>query len=227
MSTLQISQPLGLRERLINQGAKSLSDTELLAVFISSGNKQKSCLQLANDLLRQFGDLRAVLNAELNAFKQINGVGRVRFLQLQAVREICRRSDFISLQKKIQLKSSMETHQFIKRQLRDKKNETVVVLFLDSQYRVISYEELFQGTINAASIHTRPLIDKVLSLNAAAIIIAHNHPSGLCDASPEDFSVTKRLKNALDLVEVELLDHLVIGDNEIYSIISQTKWSCH
>lgn len=227
MSNLQTTQPLRLRERFITHGAKNLSDTELLALFISSGNKKKSCLQLASDLLKELGDLRAVLNAEFNSFNEVDGIGIVRFLQLQAVREICRRSDYISLQKNTQLTNSEETHRFIKRQLRDRKNETVVVLYLDSQHRVISYEELFHGTINASSIHTRPLIDRVLTLNAAAIILAHNHPSGLSDASPQDIRITERVRHALDLVEVQLLDHLVIGDNEIYSILSQMKWNCN
>lgn len=227
MLNLQPVQPLRLRERLMTHGPKYLSDTELLAIFISSGTKKNTCLQVASELLKQLGDLRAILNADLSTFKQINGLGTVRFLQMQAIQEICRRSDFISLQKETQLTNSAETHQYIKRQLRDRKNETVVALFLDSQHRIISYEELFHGTINAASIYTRPLVNRALALNAAAIIIAHNHPSGLSDASQQDIRVTERLRDALDLVDVKLLDHLVIGDNEIYSIANQVKWACH
>lgn len=227
MLNLQSTQPLCLRERLITSGPEHLSDAELLAVFISSGNKNKSCLQLAHELLHKFGDLRALLNAGLKEFNETKGIGTVRFLQLQALREICRRSDFISLKKNTQLTNSTETHRFLKRQLRDRKNETVIVLFLDSQYRLISYEEPFQGTVNAAPIYIRPLVDRALSLNASGIILAHNHPSGLCDASPQDIEITKRLKTALSLIDVQLLDHLVIGDNEIYSIINKLKWACH
>lgn len=227
MTNLPRKQPLSLREKLLTNGVHHLSDTELLAIFISSGNSKKSCLQLAYELIQYFGDLRAVLNAEQQAFQQIPGLGAVRFAQLQAVREICRRSDFISLQKDIQLKNAQDTHTFLKRQLRDKKYETFVALFLDNQYRVIAYEELFQGTINTAMIHPRPIVERVLQLNAAALIIAHNHPSGLSDASEEDIDVTERLQHALELVDAKLLDHLVIGDNEVFSIISQVKWSCH
>lgn len=151
----------------------------------------------------------------------------MRYLQLQAAKEICRRSDFIHLQKTPLLNNSIETHTFLKRQLRDRKQETFVALFLDSQYRVISYEELFFGTINAASVHLRPIVERALALNAAAIIVAHNHPSGLSDPSDQDKLVTQRLREALELVDITLVDHLVVGDNEVYSIFSQEKWLCH
>jgi DNA repair protein RadC len=227
MTNLPVVQPLRLREKLATSGAKSLSDVELLAVLISSGSGKKSCLQLANELIKEFGDLRAILNAPLKRFKQVHGLGDVRYLQLQAAREICLRSNFISLQKDTQLTNSRQTHQFIKRQLRDRKNETFAVLYFDSQHRVISYEELFHGTINAASVHARPLVERALAVNAAAIIVAHNHPSGHSDPSQHDVNITERLRHALALVDVQLLDHLVIGDNEVFSIVSQTKWACH
>jgi DNA repair protein RadC len=226
MSSRQRAPNLGLREKLLKQGVQSLSDIELLAVFISSGNANKSCLQLAFDLIKQVGDLRAILNADLTHFNQVVGLGPVRYLQLQAAREICRRSDFISLQKEIQLTNTQQTYTYLKRQLRDRKNETFVALFLDSQHRVLAYEELFTGTINTATIHPRPIIERVLTLNAAALIIAHNHPSGAADASHQDFAVTKRLCEALELIDTHLLDHLVIGDNEVFSIMSQIKWLC-
>lgn len=219
--------PLRLREKLATQGPDNLSDSELLAILISSGCGKKSCLQLAEELIRQCGDLRAVLNADAKTFKKIKGLGDVRFLQIQAAREICRRSDFIALQKETQLNGSIATHTFLKRQLRDQKNEIFAVLYLDNQHRLIHYEELFHGTINAANVHARPLVQRVLTLNAAAVIIAHNHPSGVPDPSPEDLTVTQRLSHALELVDVRLLDHLIIGDNEVYSIMSQTKWTCH
>lgn len=227
MTYLPVAEPLRLREKLAIAGATHLSDTELLAIVISSGSGKKTCLQLAAELMTQFGDLRAILNASADTFQQIKGLGLVRYLQLQAAREICRRSDFISLQKTIQLTNSRQTHEFIKRQLRDRKNETFAALFLDSQYRVICYEELFQGTINLASVHPRPIIQRVLAVNAAAVIIAHNHPSGISDASSQDINVTERLRHALELVDAQLLDHLIIGDNEIYSIMNQTKSICH
>lgn len=227
MTNLPVAQPLRLREKMTSLGAKNLADAELLAIFISSGSGGRTCLQLAYELIRHFGDLRAVLNADLQGFQQIPGLGLVRYLQLQAAREICRRSDFINLQKDIQLNNTHETLVYLKRQLRDKKNETFAALFLDSQHRVLTYEELFHGSINTTSVHPRPLVERALQLNAAAIIVAHNHPSGLSDASPQDIQVTRRLEQALALIDVKLLDHVVVGDNEVFSIASQTKWPCH
>ncbi|KTD18622.1 DNA repair protein RadC [Legionella lansingensis] len=221
------TRALNMREKLLTQGAKSLSDVELLAVLISSGSKKKSCVQLAFDLLKQLGDLRTILNADYQTFKQVSGLGIVRYVQLQAVREICLRSDFISLQKDIQLNNSQQTYAYLKRQLRDRKNETFVALFLDSQHRILAYEELFTGTINLATVYARPIVERALKINAQALILAHNHPSGLSDASPQDIAVTKHLNRALELIDVTLLDHLVIGDNEVYSILNQMKWSCN
>lgn len=227
MSDQRPVRNLRLREKLLTYGPKHLSDAELLATFISAGSGKKSCTQLADDLMQQLGDLRAILNADWNAFQQVSGLGVVRYVQLQALREICRRSDYISLQKAIQLTSSQQTYHYLKRQLRDNKNETFAVLFLDSQYRVIAYEELFQGTIDSTTVHLRPLIERILNLNAAALILAHNHPSGLSDPSRQDYEVTDRVRNAIALVDTELLDHVVIGDNEVYSILHTKKWRCN
>ncbi|KTD46207.1 RadC family protein [Legionella quateirensis] len=227
MTVVQSTPRFDLREKLLNYGVQSLSDTELLAVFISSGSRKKSCLQLAYDLIKHLGDLRAILNATAQNFKQIPGLGEVRYLQLQAVKEICRRSDFIHLQKDSQITNSKQTYAYLKKRLRDYKNETFAALYLDNQHRIIAYEELFSGTINSATVHTRPIIERVLQLNAAALILAHNHPSGVSDASHQDLEVTERIRDALELVDVRLLDHIVIGDNEVYSIIAENKWVCN
>ena len=227
MEVVSSTQQFDLREKLLTYGAQSLSDTELLAVFISSGCNKKSCVQLAFDLLKHLGDLRAILNADRQSFKRVHGLGEVRYAQLQAVKEICRRSDLIQLQKETQITNSKQTYMYLKKRLRDYKNETFVALFLDNQHRIIAYEELFFGTINTATIHPRPIIERVLQLNAAALILAHNHPSGLSDASQQDIAVTERLREALELVDVRLLDHLIVGDNEVYSIIAESKWHCN
>lgn len=227
MTGQPLARELRVREKLLTAGAQNLSDIELLAVFISSGTTKKSCVQLAQELVNHLGDLRTVLNCELQTFQQIAGLGVVRYVQLQAAREMCRRSDFISLQKAPPLTNTKDTFSFLKRQLRDKKNETFVAIFLDSKHHIIAYEELFSGTINNAAIYPRPLVERVLKLNAAAIIIAHNHPSGNTEPSLQDKAITQRLQKALELVDTRLLDHLIIGDNEIYSIMSEMKWRCH
>lgn len=227
MTVVQSTPQLNLREKLVTNGVQNLSDTELLAIFISSGSGKKSCVQLAADLLKHLGDLRAVLNADKHRFKQVHGLGEVRYVQLQAVKEMCRRSDFIQLQKETRITNSKQTYAYLKKRLRDYKNETFAALFLDNQHRIIAYEELFFGTINTATIHPRPIIERVLQLNAAALILAHNHPSGVSDASHQDIAVTERIKDALELIDARLLDHIVIGDNEVYSIIAENKWICN
>ncbi|HAT7745267.1 TPA: DNA repair protein RadC [Legionella pneumophila] len=227
MMVAHTAQQLDLREKLLTNGVHSLSDIELLAVFISSGNNKKSCLQLAYELTKHLGNLRNILNADLQSFKSIHGLGKVRYAQLQAAKEICHRSDFIDLQKEIRLSNTQQTYAFLKKRLRDYKNETFAALFLDNQHRIIAYEELFSGTINTATVYPRPIVERVLQLNAAALILAHNHPSGLSDASQQDLAITKRIRDALDLVDARLLDHIVIGDNEVYSIFAENKWVCN
>lgn len=216
-----------VREKLLTFGAHSLSDIELLAAIISSGSGKKTCVQLAMDLINRFGDLRAILNADSRSFQKIQGLGVVRYVQLQAAREICRRSDFIALKTRESLSNPQQAYTFLKRQLRDKKYETFAAIFLDNQHRILAYDELCKGTINRTTIHPRSLIERIMSLNAAALILAHNHPSGHPQPSREDIAVTERLCEVLDLVDVRLLDHLVIGDNEIYSIMSKGTWTSH
>ncbi|WP_133136679.1 RadC family protein [Legionella rowbothamii] len=227
MMFVQTTRQLNLRERLLTNGVQGLSDTELLAIFISSGSGKRSCMQLAADLLMHLGDLRGVLNSNQQHFQQVPGLGAVRYTQLQAVKEICRRSDFIQLQKESQITNSKQTYAYLKKRLRDYKNETFAAIFLDNQHRIIAYEELFSGTINTATIHPRPIVERVLQLNAAALILAHNHPSGVSDASQQDIAATERIRDALELVDARLLDHIVIGDNEVYSIMAESKWICN
>lgn len=227
MTVQSMVREFRVREKLLLSGAQSLSDMELLAAFISAGSKDKSCMQVACDVIHHLGNMRQILNTDFPTFNRIQGLGLVRYVQLQAAREICRRSDFIYLQQDIQLKNSQETSFYLKRRLRDKKHETVAALFLDSQHRILAYEEIFTGSINTAVIYIRPIIQRVLAINAAAIVLAHNHPSGLSDPSPLDQTVTEHLQQGLALVDARLLDHLVVGDNEVYSILSGIKWSCH
>lgn len=210
---------LKLREKLAIDGAQCLSDAELLAVFISFNQEKKSCLPLAYDLLLQVGDLRSILNAPLPAFLQVSTLGALHFTQLQAAREICLRADYISLKKNIHLEGCDAAIPYIKRKLRDRKNETVAVLFLDSKQGLISYEEMFHGSIHASPIYLRPLVARALALNATAIIMAHNHPAGTCSPSKQDRLMTKRLERALELVEIHLLDHLIVADNEVFSMV--------
>tara|TARA_Y100000588_G_C14224324_1_gene912423 strand:+ start:572 stop:1255 length:684 start_codon:yes stop_codon:yes gene_type:complete len=220
MQTPHKNRELFLREKILNQGVTSLSDQELLAAFISSGSQKRSCLELAQDLLNTFGDLRQILNADFKSFRSIKGLGIARFSQLMAAQEICRRKAYISLVKGQKITSTTDTYSFLKRCLRDKKNEVFSAIFLDNHLKVLAYEELSKGTVNAASIYIRPLIEKVLTLNATTVILAHNHPSGHAKPSPEDRAVTSKLQKSLALVDALLLDHIIIGDDTVYSILN-------
>ncbi|MCC5792110.1 MAG: DNA repair protein RadC [Legionellaceae bacterium] len=215
-----------LREKLLTYGPQNLSDSELLAIVISSGSGNTSCQQLALELLSTVGDLRAILNCNYQTFTRIKGLGAVRYVQLQAAREICRRSDLICLKKDIRITSSQQSFHFLKRQLRDQRHEVFAVIFLDNQHRVLAFESLFQGSINSANVFIRPIIDRILALNAAAIIIAHNHPSGHCEPSQQDLRITEKIQQAVEWIDVRLLDHIVVGDNEVYSIMHQAKSTC-
>jgi DNA repair protein RadC len=227
MTSVQATEQLALCEKLLINGVHNLSDIELLAMFINPGISEMPCVQLATNLLTYLGDLRAVLNAAPNRFRQIPELGSNYYAQLQAIQEICRRSDFIQLQKETQITNSKQTIAYLKKRMRDYKNETFAALFLDNQHRIIAYEELFFGTVNTATIYSRPIVERVLQLNAAALILAHNHPSGVSDASHQDIAVTERIRDALELIDARLLDHIVIGDNEVYSIIAESKWICN
>lgn len=222
------TDPVCVRQKLLKQGVKSLSDIELLSIILNqdgsiSANYKPIDAQILSD---NFGNLRDLINADLKHLEKINPSGENAFIKLQTAKEICRRVDWMKMSQRSYLKQRKETITFLKRQLRDKKNETFVALFLDSQNGIICYEELFHGTIDNITVYFRPIIDRTLQLNAAAIIVAHNHPSGHCLPSFEDKVLTKRLTDALDLIDTKLLDHLVIGDNEVYSIIHGFQWSC-
>ncbi len=221
-----MKETLNLRERLFYSGAQTLSDVDLLAILINSGSNNKSCIDLAHASLTHFGSLRALFNANLRTFCQIKGLGPVRFAQLQAAKELLRRNELMQLQKHAQLTNSSQTYAFLKKQLRDEKHEIFAALFLDSQHRVIAYEKLFQGSINSTAVYIRPIIERIIAHNAAALILAHNHPSGISDASAEDFAITETIKKAIFILDTRLLDHVVIGDNEAFSIIQEQKWQC-
>jgi DNA repair protein RadC len=229
MTSQPSTQALRVREKLLLNGAKTLSDAELLAVFISSGNAHRSCQQLAEDLIIHIGDMRAILTCDAERFQEVPGLGIVRYIQLQAMREMCRRSDFITLkqQKDLLFNNRHDMYRFLKRQLRDKAHETIAALFFNSQHQIITYEELFQGNIDTSSIYLRPIIKRLLSLNATSILLSHNHPSGMANASDEDVIFTAQLQEALSLIDVALIDHVIIGDNEVYSIMSRIKWTCY
>ena len=206
------------RERLLRHGAAQLSDAELLAIFLRTGIPGKTALDLARELLTRFGGLRQLLLADQQSFCNGRGLGTAKYVQLQASLEISRRHLRETLERGDPLTSPQATRIFLSSHLRDRQREVFASLFLDSRHRVLSYEELFFGTIDGASVHPREVVHRALSLGAAAVILAHNHPSGVAEPSRSDKEITRRLKKALELVDIRVLDHMVIGDGEIISL---------
>ncbi len=209
------------RERLLAQGAAALSDAELLAIFLRTGCAGKSAVDLARELLTRFGGLRPLLEADQTSFCAALGLGAAKYTQLQAVLEMARRHLAESLNRGEAFTSPLRVKQFVSAQLRHKPQEVFAVLWLDNQHRLIAYRELFQGTIDGASVYPREVVKQALASNAAAAIFTHNHPSGVAEPSQADERITKRLIDALGLVEIRVLDHLVVGDGEVVSFAEQ------
>jgi len=205
------------REKLLDRGPEALSDAELLAIFLRTGVPGKTAVDVARDLLSRFGSLRDLLAAGADELCQVPGIGEAKYVQLQAGLEMGRRYLAERLVRGEPLSSTADTRQFLQAQLRDRQNEVFCVLFLDNRHRVLVFEELFQGTLNGTAVYPREVVKQALKYNAAAVILAHNHPSGVAEPSRADEQLTSRLKEALALVDIRLLDHLVIGDGEIVS----------
>jgi DNA repair protein RadC len=202
------------REKLLRLGASALSNPELLAIFLRTGVAGKSAVDLARELLADFGGLIGLLSASETAFCTAKGLGKAKYAQLQAVLEMSRRYLGDEITGRDVLTSPDRTRQYLKSRLRAYPHEVFACLFLDNRHRVIQYKEIFRGTIDGASVHPREVVREALHWNAAAVILAHNHPSGVAEPSQADLRITQRLKDALDLVEVRVLDHIIIGEGE-------------
>lgn len=205
------------REKLLRQGPSHLTDAELLAIFLRTGCAGISAVDLARDLLRRFGGLRALLETNRDEFCRAHGLGPAKFAQLQAVLEMAKRHLAEQLTREHVFTSVENVRQFLTAQLRHKPHEVFAALFLDNQHRLLNYQEIFHGTIDGASVYPREVVKKVLQINAAAVIFAHNHPSGVAEPSQADRHITTQLRDALSLVDVRVLDHFVVGDGEITS----------
>ncbi|PKQ75452.1 hypothetical protein AOX56_19635 [Aeromonas sobria] len=200
------------REKLLRQGPAALSDAELLAIFLRTGVNGLSAVDLSRNLLNQFGSLRSLLGADQRAFCEAHGLGPAKYAQLQAVLEMARRHLAELLQRGDALSSPQLTRDYLQAQLRDRPREVFALLLLDNQHRVIQFVELFYGTIDSASVWPREIVQIALKHNAAAVILAHNHPSGVAEPSRADRQITDRITAALALIDIRVLDHLVIGD---------------
>ncbi len=206
------------REKLLLRGPESLSDAELLAIFLRTGVAGQTAVDLARSLLSEFSGLGHLLASDQQRFCRARGLGLAKFAQLQAVLEMSRRYLREQLPPSQSLTSPEQTHDYLRARLRHYPYEVFACLFLDNRHRVMRYEELFRGTIDGASVHPREVVKRALEHNAAALIFAHNHPSGVAEPSRADRQITRRLRDALALVEIRVLDHIVIGEGEAVSL---------
>jgi len=205
------------REKLLERGPQALSDAELLALLLGTGVKGHSAVDLARALLNEFGSLRKLLSADRSRWEGTLGIGPARCATLMASLELARRYLREPLGSSSALSAPDFTRRFLLAQLRDRQYEAFCCLFLDNRHRLIAFEEIFRGTIDGASVHPREVVRQTLLHNAASVICAHNHPSGVEEPSPADEGVTRRLRHALGLIDVRLLDHLIVGDGRCFS----------
>jgi DNA repair protein RadC len=205
------------REKLLARGAHALSDAELLGVLLGSGIRGCSAVELARALIGEFGSLRELMNAERARFRARCGIGPARYAVLKAALELARRHFREALRVGPALAAPETTRSFLLAQLRDRPYEVFCCLYLDNRHRLIAFEELFRGTIDRAGVHPREVLRQTLAHNAAAVILAHNHPSGVLEPSQADELITRRLRDALALIDVRVLDHFIIGDGTCFS----------
>ncbi|MBV5308666.1 RadC family protein [Chromatium okenii] len=202
------------REKLLDRGAGALSDAELLAIFLRTGIPGKSAVDLARELLLEFNGIVGLLAADQRRFCEGKGLGTAKFAQLQATVELSQRYLLTRIKDLDVMSTPTATRDYLKMRLYGLPHEVFACLFLDNHHRVICYEELFRGTIDATSVHPREVLRRVLETNAAAVIFAHNHPSGITEPSQADFDITEELCKLLKYIDVRVLDHVIIGDGD-------------
>ena len=199
------------REKLLRNGASALSDVELLAIFLRTGVSGKSAVDLARELINRFGSLASLLKADQQVFCQTRGMGSAKYAQLQAILEMTRRTLEEELKHGVALDSPRAVRDYLRLGLEGKQYEVFTSIFLDTQHRLIATEDLFNGTLGQTSVYPREVVKRALYHNAAAIIFAHNHPSGMAEPSQADEALTRLLKQSLALVDIRVLDHFIIG----------------
>ncbi|CAC9459671.1 UPF0758 family protein [uncultured Gammaproteobacteria bacterium] len=209
------------REKLLKFGAQSLSDAELLAIFLRTGIKGKSAVDLAQDLLTQFGSLHNLLNAKEGEFCQGKGLGQAKYAHLQGVLEMAKRHFESSLSKGDAFANPEQIAKYLHLHIGNSSRENFVVMLLDQKHRLIELVNLFTGTLNQTSVHIREVVKIVLEQNASAVVLAHNHPSGDPTPSQSDINITQKIKDALALIDVRVLDHIIIGDGGRFESLAQ------
>jgi DNA repair protein RadC len=211
------------REKMMNSGVESLTDVELLALFLRTGMPGIPVMMLATQLLAHFGSLYTLLTADYRAFKGVNGIGVAKYAQLKGIAELARRFYSVKMMEETALLSPEMTREFLQSQLAGEKREIFMAIFLDNQNRVLKYSRLFTGTIDQVEVHPREIVCEALKINAVAVILAHNHPSGSAEPSKADRIITEKVVKCCQLMEIRVLDHLVIGRGE-YVSFAERGW---
>lgn len=211
------------REKLLKFGAQSLSDQELLAIFLRTGIKNCPVMQLSSTVLQHFGSLHQLISADQKRFCAFKGIGITQFIQLQACTEMTKRYLSEELKQQQAFTNPQTTKLYLQTELAMREREIFMVLFLDNQHRLIKQEEMFLGTINSANVYPREIIKTALYCNAAALILAHNHPSGIAQPSVSDRKITQKIQQAAALMEIRILDHFIIGKGDYFSF-SEEGW---
>ncbi|OYY48485.1 MAG: hypothetical protein B7Y48_09640 [Methylophilales bacterium 28-44-11] len=209
------------REKLMHQGVGVLSDAELLAIFLRVGVAGKSAVDLARDLLHQFGNLNGIFSATLTQISQVHGMGASKYCQLQAIFEMCQRALSEQMQLRDVLSSPKQVRDYLMLKLGALPREVFMVIMVDAQNRVLAQEILFEGTLTQTSVYPREVVKRALHYNAASVILAHNHPSGIAEPSKADETLTQSLKQALALVDVRVLDHFIVAGNSTLSFVER------
>ncbi len=206
------------QEKLLSRGPDSLSDAELLALVLHTGNRGCSSLEISRRLLQRFEHLSAALAAEPGQLAGCTGIGPAKAARLVAVRELCHRQLLHRAKERDVLTSSNATRDYLRARFGQLQNEVFSCLYLTNQHHVLQIEELFRGTIDGAAVYPREVVKRCLYHNAAAVIFAHNHPSGVAEPSQADIAITRKLCAALETVDVRVLDHVIIGANTAVSL---------
>jgi DNA repair protein RadC len=206
------------RERLLNRGADALSDAELLAVLLRSGSRHEDAVSLARRLLSEFGSVRGLLDGSAEQLLGVRGLGAAGVGSLLAARALGERYLAAPVIRDAVFRGSVDVRRYLRQRLGGREQEVFAALFLDTQHRLIRFEELFFGTVDSATVHPREVLRRAIACNAAAVIFAHNHPSGIAEPSGSDLAITERLKSLLECVDVRVLDHLVVSASQVVSM---------
>lgn len=220
---MENSEAMMPREKMQQYGIESLSDIELLALFLRTGTRDKSVMAYSHDLLRHFGSLYGLLSASEKEMRKVEGIGLAKYAQLKGIAELARRYFSLRMLAEDPLLSPEMTREFLQSQLADEEREIFLVIFLDNQHKVLKHSRLFSGTLNHVEVHPREIVREAIKVNAAAVILAHNHPSGNAEPSKSDRLITERVVKCCQFMDVRVLDHLVISRGD-YVSFAERGW---